>query len=59
MRAYGAYGDKLSFGVKALGVRRSTVLVDPRGKVAHHWPNARAKGHAADVRTVLEALRSA
>ena len=28
------------------GVIRSTVIIDPKGKVAHHWPKVSAKGHA-------------
>ena len=59
MKSYGAFGSKLTFGVKALGVKRSTVLIDPKGNIAHHWPSVRAKGHAAEVRAVLEELRGA
>ena len=58
MKRYGAFRGKLTFGVKALGVKRSTVLIDPAGRVAHHWTSVRAKGHAAQVRTVLEDLRA-
>jgi peroxiredoxin len=40
-----------------VGVKRSTVLIDPAGKLAHHWKAARAKGHAAKVAARLEELR--
>ena len=40
-----------------VGVIRSTVLIAPDGRVAHHWKRARAKGHAEQVRRKLEELR--
>lgn len=42
-----------------MGVIRSTVIIDPQGRVAHHWKKVRAKGHAAKVRARLEDLQSA
>lgn len=59
MARYGAWGDKMMYGKKVVGVVRSTVLIDPRGKVAHHWPTVRARGHAEKVRETLAALREA
>ncbi len=38
-------------------VVRSTVLIDPQGKVAHHWPKVNAKGHAAEVQKKLQELQ--
>jgi peroxiredoxin Q/BCP len=58
MEKYGAYGEKVLYGRKFMGVIRSTVLIDPTGKVAHHWRRARAKGHAEKVREKLEELRA-
>jgi peroxiredoxin Q/BCP len=57
MEAYGAWGEKKMYGKTVTGVIRSTVLIDPQGKVAHHWPNVKAKGHAEKVREKLEELR--
>jgi peroxiredoxin Q/BCP len=57
MTKYGAYGAKTLYGKKTVGVIRSTVLIAPDGKVAHHWKRARAKGHAEQVRYKLEELR--
>jgi peroxiredoxin Q/BCP len=53
---YGAWGEKNMYGKKTMGVIRSTVLIDPQGKVAHHWPKVSAKGHADEVRARLKAL---
>ena len=57
MTAYGAWGEKTSYGRTSVGVVRSTVLIDPEGKVAFHWPNVKAAGHAEKVRAKLAELR--
>lgn len=57
METYGAWGEKKMYGRTSMGVIRSTVLIDPEGKVAHHWGKVRAAGHAAKVREKLEELR--
>ncbi|MEO0652820.1 MAG: thioredoxin-dependent thiol peroxidase [Planctomycetota bacterium] len=56
MEKYEAWGEKKLYGKVVEGVKRSTVLIDPQGKVAHHWPNVRAKGHAAKVAEKLAEL---
>ena len=54
MGTYGAYGEKMMYGRKTMGVIRSTVLIDPDGKVVRHW---RRVAKAADhPQKVLEAL---
>jgi peroxiredoxin Q/BCP len=58
MEKYGAWGEKKMYGRTFQGVKRSTVIIDPSGKVAHHWRSVRARGHAQKVRDKLEALRS-
>ena len=58
MEAYGAWGEKVLYGRKSVGVIRSTALIDPAGKVAHHWKKVRAAGHAGHVAARLEALRA-
>jgi thioredoxin-dependent peroxiredoxin len=59
MEQYGAWGEKSMYGRISEGVIRSTVIIDPRGVVAHHWPTVKAAGHAAVVRDRLAALRAA
>lgn len=56
MEKYGAWGEKSMYGKTSEGVIRSTVLIDPTGKVAHHWPNVRAKGHVEKVKEKLAEL---
>jgi peroxiredoxin Q/BCP len=58
MEKYDAWGEKNMYGKKTQGVIRSTVVVDPKGKVAHHWKRVQSKGHAEAVREVLAQLQS-
>jgi len=58
METYGAWGSKTMYGRTSEGVIRSTVLIDPAGKVAHHWPRVRAKGHAEKVAQTLAARQA-
>ncbi len=57
MKTYGAYGEKMMYGKKTLGVIRSTVWIGPDGKVRRHWP--RVRDAAAHPSEVLEALAAA
>lgn len=56
MTKYGAYGEKMMYGKKTMGVIRSTVWVGPDGKVKKHWKKvAKAADHPAKVLEALEA----
>jgi peroxiredoxin Q/BCP len=54
MEAYGAYGEKMMYGKKTVGVIRSTFLIDEKGKVARAWYSVKADGHAAKVLEELQ-----
>jgi peroxiredoxin Q/BCP len=56
MQAYGAYGEKVLYGKKTVGVIRSTVWIGPDGKVKKHWK--RVSDAAAHPEQVLAALRA-
>lgn len=56
---YDAWGVKKMYGREVTGVIRSTVILDPAGKVAHHWKSVKAKGHAEHVRAKLAELQAA
>jgi len=58
MEAYGAWGEKVLYGRKSLGVIRSTVIISPDGKIAHHWAKVKAAGHADFVQAKLKELRA-
>lgn len=56
MEKYGAYGEKMMYGKKTMGVIRSTVWVGPDGKVKKHWKRvAKAADHPAKVLDALTA----
>ncbi len=57
MEKYGAWGEKNNYGKITEGVIRSTVIIDPQGKVAHHWKKVQAKGHADKVQEKLKELQ--
>jgi peroxiredoxin Q/BCP len=57
MEKYGAWGEKMMYGKKTVGVIRSTVWVGPDGKMKKHW--ARVTNAAKHPEQVLAALQDA
>jgi peroxiredoxin Q/BCP len=53
MTSYGAYGEKMMYGKKVVGVIRSTFVVGPTGKIERAWYGVRADGHADKVLATL------
>lgn len=51
--AYGAYGEKTSYGKKVLGVIRSTFVLDEDGVIERAMYNVKATGHVAKLRRDL------
>jgi peroxiredoxin Q/BCP len=49
MAKYGAYGEKMLYGKKVVGVIRSTFVVGPTGRIEQAWYGVRTDGHAARV----------
>ena len=56
IEAYGAWKEKSMYGKKYMGIERSTVLVDAKGKIAKIWPKVKIAGHAAEVMQAVKAL---
>lgn len=54
LTAYGAFGEKKLYGKVVEGVIRSTVVVDPEGKVEVAQYNVKATGHVAKLRRDLK-----
>ncbi|WP_426298322.1 thioredoxin-dependent thiol peroxidase [Arthrobacter sp. R-11] len=52
--AYAAWGEKKNYGRTYQGLIRSTIVVDPEGKVAVAQYNVRATGHVAKLRRDLK-----
>lgn len=55
MQKYGAWGEKSMYGKKFMGIIRSTVLIDPQGKVYKTYPKVSVQGH---VDQILEDLKT-
>jgi peroxiredoxin Q/BCP len=56
LQAYGAWGEKSMYGRTFLGIIRTTVLIDARGRIARIWRNVRVDGHADEVLEAAAAL---
>jgi peroxiredoxin Q/BCP len=52
--AYGCYGEKKMYGRVVQGIKRTTYLIDPQGRVAKVWENVRVDGHAEKVLAALQ-----
>jgi len=56
MAKYDAFGEKVMYGKKSMGVIRSTVWIGPNGKVKKHWKRvAKAADHPAKVLELIQA----
>jgi len=55
MTRYGAFGEKMLYGKKVMGIIRSTVWIGPDGKVKKHWRRVpKAADHPAKVLAALQ-----
>ena len=52
-RAYGAYGEKMLYGKKSVGVIRSTFVVGPDGRIERAYYAVKATGHVGRLRQDL------
>ena len=55
---YGTWVLKQNYGKSYWGVKRSTFLVDPEGRIGRSWPTVKAEGHAAEVLAALDQERA-
>jgi peroxiredoxin Q/BCP len=53
LAGYGAYGEKMNYGRKTIGVIRSTFVIDEDGRISKAMYNVRATGHVAKLRRDL------
>lgn len=53
--AYGAWGEKKSYGRTTIGIRRSTFVIDEDGVVEQALYDVRAKGHVERLRVSIGA----
>jgi thioredoxin-dependent peroxiredoxin len=57
--AYGTWVEKDNYGKKSWGVKRSTFLIDPTGRIARVWGSVKADGHAEQVLAQIAELKAA
>jgi peroxiredoxin Q/BCP len=55
-KKYGAFGEKVLYGKKSMGIIRSTFVIDGAGMVRKVFPKVRVDGHVEEVITALDAL---
>jgi peroxiredoxin Q/BCP len=53
LEKYGAWGEKVMYGKKMMGIIRSTVVIGPDGKIKKVFPKVKVDGHADEVLEVL------
>jgi peroxiredoxin Q/BCP len=55
-KQYGAYGEKVLYGKKTVGMIRSTFVIGPDGTLAAVFRSVKVAGHAEKVRQTLVSL---
>ena len=59
MTKYGAFGEKVLYGKKTMGVIRSTVWIGKDGKVQKHWARVpKAEDHPEQVVNAIRETRA-
>ena len=53
---FGVWKEKSMYGRQFMGIERTTVLIDPNGRVARIFPKVRVPGHVEEVETALREL---
>jgi peroxiredoxin Q/BCP len=53
LKKYGAWGEKSMYGKKFMGIKRTTILINPKGKITKIWNNVKVKDHAKEVLNCL------
>jgi peroxiredoxin Q/BCP len=56
LEAYGVWGEKSMYGRTYIGIRRTTFLIGPDGRIVRIWPKVKVEGHAEEVLAAAKAL---
>jgi peroxiredoxin Q/BCP len=54
LKKYGAWGEKSMYGKKFMGIKRTTVLINPKGNIIKIWNNVKVTDHAKEVLSLLK-----
>jgi thioredoxin-dependent peroxiredoxin len=55
--AYGVWVEKNIFGIKRMGIARTTFIIDPAGRIARVFDKVDPSGHGDDVAETLAIAR--
>ena len=56
LEAYGVWREKSMYGRSYMGVERTTMLIDAKGRIARIWRKVKVPGHAEQVLAAAKAL---
>ncbi len=54
LKKYGVWAEKSMYGKKFMGIKRATVLINPKGKILKIWNNVKVTDHAKEVLNFLK-----
>ena len=54
--AYGIWKEKTLYGLKYMGVERTTVIVDRSGRIARIFPSVKIPGHVEEVEKAVREI---
>jgi peroxiredoxin Q/BCP len=57
--AYGVWVEKNTFGVKRMGIARTTFVIDPEGRIAKVFEKVDPSGHGDEVAQAVTELQRA
>ncbi len=55
--AFGIWKEKSMYGLKFMGVERTTVIIDREGRLARIFPRVKIPGHVEEVEKAVRDLR--
>lgn len=58
-QAYGVWGEKRMLGHTYMGMKRTSFLINPEGRIAKIYENVKPNGHAAQILADVAALKNA
>jgi peroxiredoxin Q/BCP len=54
LEAYGVWQEKTTYGMKKMGIVRTTYIIGADGRVLQVFPKVKVEGHAAEVLAALK-----
>ena len=54
---FGVWKEKSLYGRKYMGIERTTVIIDRKGRIARIFPKVKVPGHALEVESVVRELK--